>query len=183
MSLLLLTLALSGTMLIGVASFAQAADRNARKASVDPVAGAEASGPWMIRGRALVVNPQPDASLSVSGDVNISTSVVPELDISYFFTPNLAAELVLGATPHRVKGAGDLDGIRIGSAWLLPPPLMLQHHFTDLGKVKPYIGAGINTHFSSTRRQGADSRASILRTMSVPHRRQVSISCPTSTGA
>lgn len=106
--------------------------------------------PWMIRGRALVVMPQPDASLRVGGvpvpgaDVDISTSVVPELDISYFFTKNIAVELILGVTPHRVKGDGVLAGTRIGSAWLLPPTLMLQYHFTDFGKFKPYVGVGVN---------------------------------------
>lgn len=106
--------------------------------------------PWMIRGRALVVMPQESAKLDVGGvrapgaDVSISTSVVPELDISYFFTKNIAMELILGVTPHNVKGAGALAGTRIGSAWLLPPTLTLQYHFTDFGAIKPYVGAGIN---------------------------------------
>jgi outer membrane protein len=106
--------------------------------------------PWMIRGRALVVMPQESAKLSIGGvrvpgaDVSISTSVVPELDISYFFTKNIAVELVLGVTPHNVKGAGALAGARIGSAWLLPPTLMLQYHFTDFGAFKPYVGVGVN---------------------------------------
>jgi outer membrane protein len=106
--------------------------------------------PWMIRGRALVVMPQEKASLNIGGvaaplaDVNISTSVVPELDISYFFTPNFAVELILGVTPHNVKGANALAGARIGSAWLLPPTLTFQYHFTGLGNIKPYIGAGVN---------------------------------------
>ncbi len=106
--------------------------------------------PWMIRGRALFVVPQESAKLRlggapiVGGDVNISNSVVPELDITYFFTKNIAVELVLGVTPHNVKGAGALAGARIGSAWLLPPTLMLQYHFTGLGPFKPYLGVGVN---------------------------------------
>lgn len=106
--------------------------------------------PWMIRGRALFVVPQESAKLDVGGvrvpgaDVNISNSVVPELDITYFFTKNIAAELILGVTPHNVKGAGVLAGARIGSAWLLPPTLTLQYHFTDFGAFKPYVGAGVN---------------------------------------
>jgi outer membrane protein len=106
--------------------------------------------PWMIRGRALFVVPQESAKLKlggapiIGGDVDISNSVVPELDISYFFTRNIAVELILGVTPHNVKGSGTLAGARIGSAWLLPPTLMLQYHFTDLGAFKPYVGAGVN---------------------------------------
>ncbi len=106
--------------------------------------------PWMIRGRALAVIPQEKASLNiggapiVGGKVDISNSVVPELDISYFFTKNIAVELILGVTPHNVKGAGALAGARIGSAWLLPPTLMLQYHFTNFGAFKPYVGVGVN---------------------------------------
>ena len=128
---------------------AQAADLPSTK--VAPIAPVMTQwSPWMIRGRALFVIPQEKASLNiggapiVGGKVDISTSVVPELDITYFFTKNIAAELVLGVTPHNVKGAGALAGARIGSAWLLPPTLTLQYHFTDFGAFKPYIGAGVN---------------------------------------
>ena len=128
---------------------AKAADLPSTKLA--PTAPAFTSwSPWMIRGRALFVVPQEDASLRlggapvVGGKVDISNSVVPELDITYFFTKNIAAELVLGVTPHNVKGAGSLAGTRIGSAWLLPPTLMLQYHFTDFGAFKPYVGVGVN---------------------------------------
>ena len=130
-------------------SSAQAADLpSAKTAPLAPIM--TQWSPWMIRGRALFVIPQEDAKLRlggapiVGGDVNISNSVVPELDISYFFTKNIAVELILGVTPHNVKGAGTLAGARIGSAWLLPPTLMLQYHFTDLGPFKPYLGVGVN---------------------------------------
>lgn len=126
----------------------QAADIPSAK--VQPAAPIMAWNPWMIRGRALVVVPQEDASLKLGGvplpgaDVDISNSVVPELDISYFFSPNIAVELILGVTPHNVKGAGSLAGARIGSAWLLPPTLTLQYHFTNFGQFRPYVGAGVN---------------------------------------
>jgi outer membrane protein len=33
----------------------------------------------------------------------------------------------------------------------LPPSLLIQYHFTDLGAFKPYVGAGVNyTHFYKT---------------------------------
>lgn len=130
-------------------SSARAADLPSAKAA--PLAPIMTQwSPWMIRGRALAVIPQEDAKLKLGGapilggDVDISNSVVPELDISYFFTKNIAVELILGVTPHNVKGAGALAGARIGSAWLLPPTLMLQYHFTDLSAFKPYVGVGVN---------------------------------------
>jgi len=146
----ILHLSLSAALLAGTAlTSAQAADLPSTKMA--PAAPIMTQwSPWMIRGRALFVVPQESAKLKiggapiVGGDVNISNSVVPELDISYFFTKNIAVELILGVTPHNVKGAGTLAGARIGSAWLLPPTLMLQYHFTDLGPFKPYVGVGVN---------------------------------------
>lgn len=114
-----------------------------RTAAAAPV---DAWSPWMIRGRVLGV--LPDASATINrvpgGSVTIDNSVVPELDITYFFTPNFAAELILGVTPHKIHGAGILKGIDVGKAWLLPPTVTLQYHFTNFGAFKPYIGAGPN---------------------------------------
>ncbi|MFE1600671.1 OmpW/AlkL family protein [Methylobacterium sp. ID0610] len=106
--------------------------------------------PWMLRLRALAVVPEPGARLSAGGTpltgagIAITDSAIPELDISYFFTRNIAAELILGVTRHGIRGAGALAGTRIGSTWILPPTLTLQYHFTDFGPFKPYIGAGVN---------------------------------------
>lgn len=142
--LLPLTAALLSTTVLSAA----AADLPSRKAPTFTTV--ETWSPWMIRGRAVAVVPQESASLRVGGvpvpgaDVDISNSVVPELDISYFFTKNIAVELILGVTPHNVKGAGVLAGAKIGSAWLLPPTLTLQYHFDPIGAFKPYVGVGVN---------------------------------------
>lgn len=104
---------------------------------------------WMIRARVLAVTPQEDAEnitldyAPIVADLEIDDSVVPELDISYFFTPNIAAELILAVTPHDITGTGALGG-DIGDAWLLPPTLLLQYHFNAGGALKPYVGAGVN---------------------------------------
>lgn len=110
--------------------------------------------PWMIRVRALGVVPDASgSSVNVAGQPGLSSpssglsigdSVVPELDISYFFTRNIAAELILGVTPHHITGTGALAGLDVGHTWLLPPTLMFQYHFTDFGAFKPYLGVGVN---------------------------------------
>lgn len=106
----------------------------------------EASSPWMIRLRALAVVTRDSGVVhQIPGsDLNTSDAVVPELDITYFFTPNLAAELILGVTRHDVTGAGTIAGVDVGRSWLLPPTLTLQYHFTNFGAFKPYLGAGVN---------------------------------------
>lgn len=103
------------------------------------------SGDFMVRARGLGVVPAEDGRVSNGDGVSVDNSVVPELDFTYFLTPNLAAELIAAVTPHDVRTSSGIDA---GSAWLLPPTLTLQYHFTQLSGFKPYVGAGVNyTHF------------------------------------
>jgi outer membrane protein len=138
---------------IGAAFFAFGAAIPVQGADLTPVQVAPvvdetiaAQSPWQIRVRALGVITNDSGSVNgVPGaDLDYSDTVIPELDISYFFTDNIAAELVLGTTYAKIDGAGALDGIPVGKTWLLPPTLTLQYHFTDLGAFKPYVGAGVN---------------------------------------
>lgn len=103
---------------------------------------------WQVRLRGVGVVPVESADIDViGGDVSISNQFIPELDFTYFFTKNFAAELILGTTKHNVQAvetaAGNVD---LGSVWLLPPTLTAQYHFfpTKDKVFKPYIGAGIN---------------------------------------
>jgi outer membrane protein len=100
---------------------------------------------WQFRLRGIVVAPDEGADIeAIGGDVSISTSVVPEFDITYFFTENWSAELILGTTKHDVEAIGTAAGdIDLGSVWLLPPTLTGQYHFTG-GNLVPYLGAGVN---------------------------------------
>jgi outer membrane protein len=144
----------AGVIGLGASAVAMAADLSPAvvKAPVAPVV-AEPS-PWMIRLRALGVLPSGGGSVNGvwGSDLSYSDSVVPELDITYFFTKNIAAELILGVTPHNIYGAGTLGGVSVGKTWALPPILTLQYHFTDFGPFKPYVGAGVNyTVFFNTK--------------------------------
>ena len=105
-------------------------------------------GKWMVRARAVHLD---SANGGAAGDkgVSVNDKWIPELDISYFFTPNLAAELILTYPQKHDVRAG---GAKIGSLKHLPPTLLAQYHFTNLGAFKPYVGAGINyTRFSSVK--------------------------------
>jgi len=101
--------------------------------------------PWMVRVHALNLDSANKDSTGL--DLTVNNKVFPEVDISYFFTPNIAAELVLTYPQKHTVKAG---GTEIGTLKHLPPTLSLQYHFTDMGAFKPYVGAGLNyTHFSS----------------------------------
>lgn len=103
-----------------------------------------AENPWLVRGRIVGLNTQQksDAFTGAAADsVKVSNELVfPEVDVSYFFTPNIAAELVL-ATPIRHKAT--LNGADLGSFKELPPTLLVQYHYTGYGEFKPYAGLGM----------------------------------------
>jgi outer membrane protein len=100
---------------------------------------------WQARFRIITVVPNESATIeTIGGDVEISKVVVPELDFTYFFNKNWAAELILGTTKHDVKAISTAAGdIKLGNVWLLPPTLTLQYHFVTEG-FRPYLGTGLN---------------------------------------
>ena len=78
--------------------------------------------------------------------LSINNKTIPELDISYFITKNVAIELILTVPQEHTLS---LNGANIGTLSHLPPTLLAQYHF-DVPGFKPYLGAGINyTKFSS----------------------------------
>ncbi len=106
----------------------------------------QAEGPWMVRVRAVHLDSVNKDSTGLG--LSINDKWMPELDVSYFFTPNIAAELVLTYPQKHDLRANGLG--QIGSLKHLPPTLLAQYHFTNFGAFKPYVGAGVNyTRFSS----------------------------------
>ena len=80
--------------------------------------------------------------------LSVNNKTIPEVDISYFFNKNVAAELIL-TVPQKHDLSSSVLGGRIGSLKHLPPSLLLQYHF-DAPGFKPYVGAGVNyTRFSN----------------------------------
>ena len=116
-------------------------------ASLAPIAAhaqAAEENPWMVRVRAVSANWQNGQSGNASTyDIKAQNQWLPEFDVSYFFTKNIAAELVL-TYPQKVNIVSSAAPGTTGSITALPPSLVLQYHFTDLGALKPYIGAGVN---------------------------------------
>jgi len=116
-----------------------------------PAAAAEPN-PWMVRVRALYMDPadksEPVPALGVPANaITVSEKLFPEVDVSYFFTKHLAAELVLTyPQKHDVTVEKSVLGgpVKIGTFKHLPPTLSLQYHFTPDADFRPYVGAGIN---------------------------------------
>lgn len=133
-------------------------------AFVPALSQAEA-GDWVVRARAVSVSPNEDSSLgktvnknvapvmepvmSSGAELSVDNNVIPELDISYYVTKNIAAELILAlGTRHDVSVVGDslttVGNQKLGSINALPPTLTAQWHFNPDQTFDPYVGAGIN---------------------------------------
>lgn len=101
--------------------------------------------PWLVRARAVHLDPAnksaPVGGVGASDLIHVSSKTIPEIDISYFFTPNIAAELIL---TYPQKHDVTLSGTKIGTFKHLPPTLSLQYHFMPEKQFSPYVGAGIN---------------------------------------
>ncbi len=123
---------------------------------LNPVfAQTDTTNPWLVRFGATYVQPLDDSD-GVIGDTGLG--LIPgkdEVDVegelgftfslSYAFSSHWAATL-LAAAPykHDINGAGVLEGIDIGETYHLPPSLTLEYRFNPNGKIRPYIGAGVN---------------------------------------
>ncbi len=120
------------------------------------------AGDWVVRVRAVNVSPNEDSDLgkdvnsllggpvmSPGAELKVSDKVIPEFDISYYFTKNIAVELILAlGTRHNVRIDNDAVGVvgnqGLGSVNLLPPTLTAQWHFNPDQMIDPYVGAGVN---------------------------------------
>lgn len=115
-----------------------------------PVNGSDwlAKERFQVRVRALGVVPDENSSVKaggvpLAGDIKVSNALVPEVDLTYFFTDKIGAELIAGTARHEMN----FNGANLGEAWILPPTLTVQYHFARDKVFSPYVGAGINYSF------------------------------------
>lgn len=101
--------------------------------------------PWLVRARVVNIDTA-NKSDQVGGvgaedRITVGKKTIPEIDISYFFSPNVSAELIL---TYPQKHDVYLDGNNIGTFKHLPPTLSAQYHFTPNSNINPYLGVGVN---------------------------------------
>ena len=115
-----------------------------------PTAWAHDAGDWIVRTGFHSIQPKSRNHALV--EVEDQTGLT--FNVTYMFAPNWGVEL-LGALPfsHEItlNGAGV-----VAEANQLPPTLSAQYHFNPNGRVRPYVGAGLNyTFFFDERTYGA----------------------------
>lgn len=107
----------------------------------DTSSGALHAGDWLVRLRAISIEPEARTNETLSAlNVGVNNAIVSELDFTYMIRDYLGVELILATSRHQVTSSlGNLGGVGV-----LPPTLLLQYHFNHQGRIRPYIGAGIN---------------------------------------
>jgi outer membrane protein len=118
---------------------------------------AQSAGSWTLGVGVHNVAPKSDnGTLTATPlgnlDIEVGSNTRPTITGEYFLKDNLGIE-VLAALPFQhdinVVGVG-----QVGSTKHLPPTVSLQYHFGK-GKVKPFVGIGLNyTTFFSTKADG-----------------------------
>lgn len=137
------------------------------------------AGDWVVRLRATNINPSESSKLgettdkayggnpfpastlygSSTANLEVDSNTIPELDISYYVTKNIALELILAlGSKHDVKvdSAGAVNP-KLGEVNLLPPTLTAQWHFMPDQTFDPYVGAGVT--FARAMDNGLTARA------------------------
>ena len=100
--------------------------------------------PWLLRGRFV----QPDFAYDPNpGGFSVEQRWMPEVDASYFFSKNWAAEFSFTALKNQNVFS---SGLAIGNFSKLPPTLMAQYHADRWSGFKPYVGVGITYTKSAT---------------------------------
>lgn len=127
--------------LVGILAFSAPA---AMAQSGSPVQTTQA-GDILVRAHVLGIFPENSGSsiTTINGSVDISKRVAPEVDLSYYFTDHIAAQLIATMTRVSVKANGTAVGdVSVGAVTVLPPTLTAQYHFTPHSAFSPYVGAG-----------------------------------------
>lgn len=109
-----------------------------------------AAGDVLLRVRGILVAPNEKSGSVLPAfpgeKASVNNSFMPEVDVTYMATPNIGFELIAATTKHRASGRTGTTGTlgRLASTWVLPPTLTAQYHFAPEGRVRPYVGAGLN---------------------------------------
>ncbi|MEO5865800.1 MAG: OmpW family outer membrane protein [Sphingomonas sp.] len=131
-------IALTAGLLVASPACAQSADTGIR------------AGDVLLRVRAIMVAPNERSGgigpTFPSERVSVDNSFMPEVDVTYMASDNIGFELIASTTKHNASGTNGTTGAigRLASTWVLPPTLTAQYHFNAHGRVRPYVGAGVN---------------------------------------
>ncbi len=109
-----------------------------------------AAGDVLLRVRTILVAPNEKSGSVLPAfpgeHVRVNDSFMPEVDVTYMATDHIGFELIASTTNHHADGRTGTTGSigKLASTWVLPPTLTAQYHLNPTGKIRPYVGAGLN---------------------------------------
>ncbi|GGY46071.1 OmpW/AlkL family protein [Pseudoduganella albidiflava] len=136
-----------------------------------PNAAAQARGDWTVKAGFNKITPKVESG-NVSAPAlpntkaDVGTDSKPILNLAYFITDNIAAELDMGAPyRHKLFGADAIAGTgQLGTVDVLPPTLFAQYRLFGPDAVfRPYVGLGI-TYAYFRRERGSAQLTAVLNT-------------------
>lgn len=103
------------------------------------------AGVLLVRVRAVAfITDTSGTTDTLGGSARTSNDFIPELVFTYFFTKNIALDLILATTEHTVEVKGSTSGdLDLGTVRFIPPVPSLQYHFMPDQNISPYVGVGI----------------------------------------
>ena len=119
-------------------------------AALMPALAMAEAGDIVVRVRATHIAPDESSKLgdylnSPGANLTVDSNTIPEIDFSYYFTKNIATELILATgTRHTVTAHIGGTATDLGKVNLLPPTLLAQWHFMPDQTFDPYVGAGVS---------------------------------------
>lgn len=137
-------------LLAAAALFASAGAASAQSSAQSHEWTAPRAGDWLINARVTGVLPDAgDPILTAAGadsglKAEVGDDVMPTLGFTYFLTDHIAVEAILGATKHEVRAKGPGTDVAVHETWVLPPVVTVQYRPDPIGRVSPYVGAGVN---------------------------------------
>jgi outer membrane protein len=139
--------------------------------AVAPGAAAQARGDWTVKVGVNKITPKVESG-NVSAPAlpntkaDVGTDTKPILNLAYFVTDNIVAELDMGAPyRHALFGADAIAGTgKLGTVDVLPPTLFAQYRlFRPDAVFRPYVGLGV-TYAYFRRERGSAQLTSVLNT-------------------
>ena len=153
--------------------------------AMSPLAATADAGDIVVRLRATQVSPDVGSSLgsttnssygipnlaqlvygSNDAKLKVDSNLIPELDVSYYITRHIAAELIVAlGSGHAVSVSGTggvLNRRELGDVNLLPPTLTFQWHFTPEKTIDPYLGVGVTMVHTLDNTLAADTAVGTL---------------------
>lgn len=106
---------------------------------VPGIALAGGDGDHMIRVRAIAIEPDGAGTDGLTG-ADVEGNFTIEVDFTWFLGDNWAIEAIAAMSSQEVT----IGGGSLGSVHHLPPTVTAQYHFAPEGKVRPYVGLGVN---------------------------------------